>query len=147
MVRAEVIYLVNENSADHGIFDKRVDTEYSNTSTYAIGDYAVYEDKAYRCKTAIMIAEEFTPSHWVLDPNAYAEVPRMRYCTLKSVGYNEFYKAMAAGIEPSMVFVMDYSEYDGEKVVLWNDKRYRVVRTYTNSQMIELTVEEVTNDK
>lgn len=70
------------------------------------------------------------------------------FAEIRSVGYSEFYAAKSAGIEPSIVFLLsDYSEYSGEKVVIWDSKRYRVVRTYTNGQTIELTCEEATNDK
>ena len=100
MIRAEVITLVGENPAAHGVFDRAT------------------------------------------------EVGRDVFAEIRSVGYNEFYAAKSAGIEPSIVFVLqDYMEYDGEKIVLFDSKRYRVVRTYTNGQTIELTCEVATNDK
>ena len=100
MIRAEVITLISEDPAAHGVFDTAQET----------------------------------------GRDVFAEI--------RSVGYNEFYAAKAAGIEPSIVFVLsDYDEYQGEKIVLFNDKRYRVVRTYTNSQTIELTCELATNDR
>ena len=100
MIRAEVISLVVETPADHGVFETRTETT----------------------------------------RNVFAEI--------RSVGRNEFYKAKAAGIEPNIEFVLaDYLEYGGEKIVLFDNKRYRVVRTYTNGQTIELTCEEATNDR
>lgn len=100
MIRAEVITLVEENPAAHGVFDRATET----------------------------------------GRDVFAEI--------RSVGYNEFYAAKSAGIEPSIVFVLqDYMEYDGEKIVLFDSKRFRVVRTYTNGQTIELTCEVATNDQ
>lgn len=100
MIRAEVITLVGENPAAHGVFDRANETG------------------------------------------------REVFAEIRSVGYNEFYAAKSAGIEPSIVFVLqDYMEYDGEKIVLFDSKRFRVVRTYTNGQTIELTCEVATNDK
>ena len=100
MIRAEVISLVAETPADHGVFETRT------------------------------------------------ESTRDVFAEIRSVGYTEFYTAKSAGIEPSIVFVLtDYMEYGGEKIVLFDDKRYRVVRTYTNGQTIELTCEEATNDR
>ena len=101
MIRAEVISLIAENPAAHGVFD-----------------------------------------------TAVTETSREVFAEIKSVGYNEFYAAKSAGIEPEIVFALtDYMEYEGEKIVGWNSTRYRVVRTYTNGQTIELTCEVATNDK
>ena len=38
--------------------------EYSNTSTYAVGDLCVYENKLYECSTAIATAEDWDATHW-----------------------------------------------------------------------------------
>ena len=37
---------------------------YSNTSTYAVGDYCLYNGTLYKCTTAISTAEEWTGAHW-----------------------------------------------------------------------------------
>ena len=55
------------NNMETGI--KKSDTviggdEYDSTSTYEIGDFCIYNNKLYRCITAISTAEAFTPSHW-----------------------------------------------------------------------------------
>lgn len=99
MVHADVIYLVKETPANHGVFATRTEEQ------------------------------------------------RMVYADIKSVGRNEFYKAKNAGIEPTYVFELsDYSEYGGEKLVIYDGKRYKVVRTYVSDMRIELTVEEATAD-
>ena len=62
---------------------KIVADEYDNTSTYAVGDYCVYEGTLYVCNTAISTAEEWNASHWtatnVTDeiPSAYNSNPEM----------------------------------------------------------------------
>lgn len=72
------------------------------------------------------------------------EVP----CTMRSVGYSEFYAARSAGIEPSIVFVLALAEdYAGEKIVEWNGVRYRVVRTWMQGDGIEITCEPATNGR
>lgn len=38
---------------------------YNSGSTYAINDIVIYENKIYRCTTAITVAEEFNSSKWV----------------------------------------------------------------------------------
>ena len=40
------------------------DDAYSSSSTYAVGDYAIYENVLYRCKTAVTTAEDFDSSKW-----------------------------------------------------------------------------------
>lgn len=37
---------------------------YDASSTYAVGDYAIYQNNLYRCISAIETAEDFTASHW-----------------------------------------------------------------------------------
>ena len=77
-----------------------------------------------------------------------AETQRMVYCAIRSVGLNEYYRALEQDLRPEVVFVLaDYAEYQGEKIAVWHDKRYRVVRAYQNEQLgVELTVEEATVD-
>lgn len=38
--------------------------EYDNTSTYAEGDYCIYNNKMYKCTTEILTAEGWTAAHW-----------------------------------------------------------------------------------
>lgn len=38
--------------------------EYSNSNTYDIGDYVIYENLLYRCIIPITVAETWTPEHW-----------------------------------------------------------------------------------
>lgn len=99
MLRQDVLFLINENPAAHGIFDAPVETE------------------------------------------------RMVFCTVRSVGYQEFYRALEQDLHPTLVFVLaDYAEYQGEKICRYGDTRYRVIRTYQTGGAIELTVEEATVD-
>ena len=66
-----------------GVVSKIVADEYDNTSTYAVGDFCVYEGTLYVCNTDISTAEEWNASHWtatnVTDeiPTAYTSNPAM----------------------------------------------------------------------
>lgn len=42
-----------------------VSDEYSATNMYAVGDYCIYENVLYKCKTAITTGEEFDSNKWV----------------------------------------------------------------------------------
>ena len=42
-----------------------VSDEYSETSTYAVGDYCIHENILYKCKTAITTGEAFDSNKWV----------------------------------------------------------------------------------
>ena len=37
---------------------------YSTSSTYEVGEYCLYDEKLYRCISAITTAESWTPAHW-----------------------------------------------------------------------------------
>lgn len=89
----------------------------------------------------IYLLEETPGKHGVFDAVIYTE--HMVYCTVRSVGMNEFYRAKEQGLEPSVVFTLTtYADYHGERLLRWDDKIYRVVRTYVDGLSIELTCEE-----
>lgn len=74
---------------------------------------------------------------------ATTETTSTVYCTVKSVGMNEFYRAKEYGLAPSIVFTLtDAADYAGQKFVTWNGKLYEVIRTYQTGLGIELTCEE-----
>lgn len=88
------------------------------------------------------------------DPEAHGifeehkETERMVYCTVRSVGMNEFYRAYENALRPTFIFRLALSEdYQGEKICVYAGKRYRIIRTYTDGLAIELTVEEITIDR
>lgn len=51
-------------------------------------------------------------------------------CELESVTRSEHYQAASAGLKPSMVFVINKWDYEGEQDVEFEDKLYKVMRTY-----------------
>lgn len=93
----------------------------------------------------LYLVEEDPAAHGIFDTPT--ETAKMVYCTVRSVGMSEYYQALAHGLQPTMVFILaDAADYNGEKVCLYHDKRYRIIRTYTTGGRIELTVEEGTVD-
>ena len=88
---------------------------------------------------------ETPAAHGIFDAPTLTE--RTVFCAVRSVGMNEYYRAMENSLRPTYVFILsDYAEYQGEKICRYNGTRYRIVRTYVNGQSIELTVEEATVD-
>jgi SPP1 family predicted phage head-tail adaptor len=66
-------------------------------------------------------------------------------CEVRSVTRSEAYQARAAGLNPSIVFRIRIAEdYNDETTVIYNDKRYRVVRTYQDDFWLELICEKAT---
>jgi len=94
----------------------------------------------------LTLISETPTAHGIFDTPT--EETRDVLCSVRSVGFNEFYRALEQSLLPTMVFVLaDYAEYQGEKICTYHDVRYRIVRTYiTPQQTIELTVEEATVD-
>lgn len=96
-------------------------------------------------RDVITLVSESPAAHGVLDE--ITETQKQVFCTVRSVGMSEAYQAMSNGLHPQFVFILsDYADYDGEKVAIYNGKRYRVIRTYRQNQGLEMTVEEVTID-
>jgi len=101
-----------------------------------------------RADICYLVAEN-PAAHGIFD--APDETARMVLCTVRSVGQQEFYRAMANGLHPDIVFDMPAVNYAGEKILLWardgkTRQRYRVIRTYQDADKIELTCEEATID-
>lgn len=93
----------------------------------------------------IKLIGEDPAAHGIFD--APKETERTVFCTIRSVGYNEYYRAMDHDLSPSFVFrLADYAEYQGEKICVYEGVRYRVVRVYIDGTAVELTVEEATVD-
>lgn len=67
------------------------------------------------------------------------ETSREVFCGIRSIGQKEFYQAHGAGLQPEIKFVLaDYLDYEGETLVVHNDQRYRILRTYRAGQELEL---------
>lgn len=97
-------------------------------------------------RDVLNLVGETPVAHGVFD-NTVVEASRQVYCSVRTVGMNEAYQAMANGLKPQYVFVLsDYTDYEGEKICEYQGKRYRIVRAYRNNQGIELTAEEITID-
>lgn len=59
----------NLNNMENGIFNANaladnIDDAYDDTATYAVGDYAIYNNTLYKCITAVTSAEPFDSSKW-----------------------------------------------------------------------------------
>ena len=76
--------------------------------------------------------------------DAKQETTRDVFCEVRSVGFNERYRAESLGLHPEIVFrLSDYAEYNGEKLCEYNGERFRIIRTYVQAERIELTAERV----
>lgn len=93
----------------------------------------------------IQLVNESPDAHGVFDKPD--ETTTQVFVEVRSVSMSESYRARSAGLDPVFVFVLsDYADYNGQKVIVYNEKRYRVIRTYTDVQRLEITVEEATAD-
>ena len=71
------------------------------------------------------------------------EVATSCVAVVKSVKYTEYYEALRAGVEPTVIFEIFRYDYSGQKFVDWNGVRYRVIRAYLKpDDFAELTCEE-----
>lgn len=82
--------------------------------------------------------------------NGFAQPPedepsRLVFCNKKSVGYSEFYKAQQAGYKAEVKIDLYTQDYEGETLVEFEGKRYKVLRTYEsrNGEFIELTLSDL----
>ena len=97
------------------------------------------------CDDVCMLVNENPAAHGIFDKPQ--ETTTEVFCKVQSVSRSEFWHAQAAGLEPSFVLTLsEYADYDGQKIVLFRGKRYRVLRTYVTDHSIELTIGEVVHD-
>lgn len=88
----------------------------------------------------IYLIGEDPEAHGVFDKPKTTE--RMVFCTVRSVGMQEKYLAMAHDRNPEVVFELsDYAEYQGEKTCRWNGQIYDILRNNTKGTKLYLTVE------
>lgn len=67
------------------------------------------------------------------------EVPRSVFANRKSIRQSEFYQAHMAGLQPEIMFEVRFAEYNEERKLRHNGRRYNIIRTYTkNEETIEL---------
>ena len=63
------------------------------------------------------------------------------FAQVRSIGQSEFYQAAASGLKPEIKFVIaDYWDYDDQKEIIYDSKRYNVLRTYRTGNALEITV-------
>ena len=66
------------------------------------------------------------------------------FCSKKSVTRNEFYSAANTGLKPSIIFVVHPFEYEDEEKVIFEGKKYNVIRSYQSGlEELEITCERV----
>lgn len=72
-----------------------------------------------------------------------AETARQVYCDVRSITREEWFDAGRNGMQPSFIFVTFAPDYQGEKIVEFEGKRYGIYRTYlAKNEKIELYAEE-----
>lgn len=97
------------------------------------------------CDDVITLVAETPEAHGIFEPAA--EIGRQVYCRVDSVSRAEFWRAHSNGLEPRFVFTLsEAADYGGEKILLYQGRRYRVLRTYVAEHAIELTVADATID-
>jgi SPP1 family predicted phage head-tail adaptor len=68
--------------------------------------------------------------------------PRTVMCQVDSVTRAEFFEGGRNGLNPEFVFRVFFGDYDGERLLEYNGKRYGIYRTYHGrGDQIELYVE------
>lgn len=68
------------------------------------------------------------------------ETTQTVFADKQSIRQNEFYQAMATGLKPELKFVIRLIDYNNQSLLLYDNKRYNIIRTYdVDGEQIELT--------
>lgn len=67
---------VAQGGGGGGSSNANIAPDYDATSTYAVGDWCIYNGTLYQCNTAISVAEAFDPTHWTAKKvvDAFADI-------------------------------------------------------------------------
>ena len=66
-----------------------------------------------------------------------------RFADVQSTRRSEFYKAKQIGVDLAITVKLRAGDYDGQERLVWNGKRYKVERAYTEArEMVELNCSE-----
>lgn len=69
------------------------------------------------------------------------EEKKMRFARLKGIGQSEFYQAQAQGLKPELKLVLpDILDYEGQEEVIYNNFRYKVLRTFKPDDTNEIEI-------
>lgn len=78
----------------------------------------------------------------------FEEIKTDVMCNVSSVDRNQFYNAGNRGYKLSYIFTINGFEYSNEEIVIYNNNRYEVVRSYElDNGLIELTIGERIGDR
>lgn len=93
----------------------------------------------------IMLISEDPEAHGMFEK--FAPHGREIFCEVGSVSANEAYTAMSEGLHPEYRFKVKVAEdYEGEGFLEYHGDYYRIIRTYTTGNGIELYAERVTGN-
>lgn len=71
------------------------------------------------------------------------EIKRAVYCNVRNISRAEWFEAGRSGLQPSYCLTVFEPDYQGEKIVEYEGRRYGVYRTYrTQNETLEIYVEE-----
>ena len=79
--------LVNVGEETKATVEDIISDAYDATATYAVGDYCIYNDTLYKCNTAIVTGEAFTPAKWDAT-NVAEEIQKKLQCV--EIPYSSF---------------------------------------------------------
>ena len=71
-----------------------------------------------------------------------SETVRTVFCDIKSASASEWFEGGRNGLNPAYTMTMFEPDYNGEDVVIYNNVRYSVYRTYrSRNELLELHVQ------
>lgn len=91
-----------------------------------------FKDVAYTLKEKITLNNKYRPIV------SYDE--SMIYCNVKSIGQTEFYQSATVGLKPEIKLETKLLDLSGISHIKYNNKIYKILRTYQKADTVELTL-------
>lgn len=92
-----------------------------------------------RAATAVLVAEEITYDD--IGQPVRTETEREIMCTVSGITRTEWAEAGKLGMDPQVKLITPAFNYNGERTVIFEGKRYGVYRTFVSTDRLELYLE------
>jgi len=85
---------------------------------------------------------EISKTYDTIGQEELTEIKQKRYCKVASVSASEFFNASQSGLKADLKLTMNRFDYDGETLVEYKSKKYKIYRHYILRETIELYLTE-----
>lgn len=134
---------VAQGGGGGGSSNANIAPDYDATSTYAVGDWCIYNGTLYQCNTDIPVAEAFDPTHWTAKKvvDAFADIEDELDDKVDTADYNAELLPIESGSATNTKDYIDSGLSGKADTTTVNQKQnanvMNIVKTYSSGSSID----------